>query len=118
MTLQEKSTLARRLNLPSSLTLAVLPPLQLHSHLVVPSLFAFPLVLRFLQHFLDDLLLLNQKRSDDAISYAVGASGTAIGALHRLLGSAYRGILSWAKGGDLDHAETLDTHVSQCAVAL
>jgi len=50
---------------------------------------------------LDDLLLLDQERADDAVLDAVGAAGSTVGTLDGLGGLRDLGILAGAEGGDL-----------------
>ena len=59
------------------------------------------LVLRLLEHLLDNLLLLDQESSHDTVPHAVAASRAAICALNSLLGAGGRGVLSGAEGWDL-----------------
>lgn len=58
------------------------------------------LLLRLLEHLLDDLLLLDEESADDAVLDAVGASRTTVGALNGLLGAGDGGVLAGAEGGD------------------
>jgi hypothetical protein len=58
------------------------------------------LLLRLLKHLLNNLLLLDQERADDAILDAVGASRSTVRALNGLLGAGDGGILAWAEGRD------------------
>ena len=58
------------------------------------------LLLGLLEDLLDDLLLLNEESTDDAVLDAVGASRTTVGALDGLLGAGDGGVLAGAEGGD------------------
>lgn len=58
------------------------------------------LLLGLLEHLLDDLLLLDQESTDDAVLNAVGASRSAVGALDGLLGAGNLGVLAGAEGGN------------------
>ena len=58
------------------------------------------LLLGLLEDLLDDLLLLDQESTDDAVLDAVGASRTTVGALDGLLGAGDGGVLAGAEGGD------------------
>lgn len=58
------------------------------------------LLLGLLEHLLDDLLLLNQESTDDAVLDAVGASRSAVRTLDGLLGARDGGILVGAEGRD------------------
>jgi hypothetical protein len=57
--------------------------------------------LLLLQDLLDDLLLLDEEGSHDAVAHAVTASGTAVGALDGLLGLGDLGVLAGAESGNL-----------------
>ena len=57
-------------------------------------------MLGLLEDLLDDLLLLNEESTDDAVLDAVGASRTTVGALDGLLGAGDGGVLAGAEGGD------------------
>ena len=59
------------------------------------------LLLRLLEDLLDDLLLLNQESTDDAVLDATGAAGTTVGAADVLLGPGDLGVLAGAEGGNL-----------------
>ena len=63
-----------------------------------------PLLLRLLENLLDDLLLLNQESTDDAVLDAVGAAGATVGALDGLLWAGNGRVLAWAKGRDLERS--------------
>lgn len=58
------------------------------------------LLLRLLEHLLDDLLLLDQESTDDAVLDAVCASRSTVGALDGLLGAGDGGIFAGTEGGD------------------
>ena len=58
------------------------------------------LLLRLLEHLLDDLLLLDEESADDAVLNAVGASRTTVGALDGLLGTGDGGVFAGAEGRD------------------
>jgi hypothetical protein len=58
------------------------------------------LLLGLLKHLLDDLLLLDQESTDDAVLDAVGASRSTVGALDGLLGARNLGVLAGAEGGN------------------
>lgn len=59
------------------------------------------LLLRLLEDLLDDLLLLNQESTDDAVLDATSAAGTTVGAADVLLGAGDLSVLAGAEGGDL-----------------
>ena len=93
-------------------------PLRCSSDLFLASL----LLLRLLQHLLDDLLLLDQESANDAVLDAVGAARATVGALDGLLGAGDGGVLAGAEGrdtGELGAAvlETVRTRV-RIAIAL
>jgi hypothetical protein len=54
-----------------------------------------------LQHLLDDLLLLDQEGPHDAVTNAVTASRSTVGALNGLLGLGDLGVLAGSQGGNL-----------------
>merc|ERR1712107_153279 len=58
------------------------------------------LLLGLLEHLLDNLLLLNQESTDNAVLDAVGASRSTVGALNGLLGAGNLGVLAGAEGGN------------------
>lgn len=58
------------------------------------------LLLLVLQHSLDDLLLLNQERSDNSLLHAVGASGATVRSLHGLVGLGHLSVLSRSQRGN------------------
>ena len=58
-------------------------------------------LLRLLENLLDDLLLLNQEGTDDAVLDAASAAGTTVGTADVLLGAGDLSILAGAEGGDL-----------------
>jgi len=58
------------------------------------------LLLGLLEDLLDDLLLLDQESTDDAVLDAAGASRSTVGALDGLLGAGDLGVLAGAEGGD------------------
>jgi NAD(P)H-dependent FMN reductase len=55
----------------------------------------------FLEHLLDDLLLLDQEGPDDAVPDAVGASRAAVRTLDGLLGVRDLRVLAGSKSRDL-----------------
>ena len=57
-------------------------------------------MLGLLEHLLDNLLLLNQESTDNAVLDAVGASRSTVGALDGLLGAGNLGVLAGAEGGN------------------
>ena len=57
------------------------------------------LLLGLLEHLLDNLLLLDQESTHNAVLDAAGASRSAVGALDRLLGAGHLGVLAGAEGG-------------------
>ena len=59
------------------------------------------LLLRLLEHLLDDLLLLNQESTDNAVLDTAGAAGTTVGTADVLLGARNLGVFAGAEGGDL-----------------
>ena len=59
------------------------------------------LLLRLLEDLLDDLLLLNQESTDDAVLDATSAAGTTVGAADVLLGAGDLSVLAGAESGDL-----------------
>lgn len=71
------------------------------SHPHASSLFLLLAGALLLQHLLDDLLLLDQERADDAVAHAVAAPRTAVCALDGLLGLGDLGVLAGTQGGDL-----------------
>jgi hypothetical protein len=56
--------------------------------------------LRLLEHLLDDLLLLDQESTDNAVLDAVGASRSTVRTLDGLLGAGDGGIFAGSEGGD------------------
>jgi hypothetical protein len=58
------------------------------------------LLLGLLEDLLDDLLLLDQESTDDAVLDAAGASRSTVGALDGLLGAGNLGVLAGAEGWD------------------
>lgn len=60
-----------------------------------------------LEDLLDDLLLLDQEGTDDAVLDAVGAARTAVGALNGLLGTGDGGVLAGAESGNLSTVRQL-----------
>ena len=60
-----------------------------------------PLLLRLLHDLLDDLLLLDQEGTHDAVFDAVGAAAAAVRTLDGLLRARDVRVLAWAPGGDL-----------------
>lgn len=61
------------------------------------------LLLRLLEDLLDDLLLLDQEGTDDAVLDAVGAAGTTVGTRDVLLGTRDLSVLTGAEGRDLNN---------------
>jgi len=57
-------------------------------------------LLGLLEDLLDDLLLLDQESTDDAVLDAAGASRSTVGALDGLLGAGDLGVLAGAEGWD------------------
>ena len=57
-------------------------------------------MLGLLEDLLDDLLLLDQESTDDAVLDAAGASRSTVGALDGLLGAGDGGVLAGAEGGN------------------
>lgn len=64
-------------------------------------LFLLLALLLLLQDLLDNLLLLDEESADDAVTDAVTASRTTVGALDGLLGLGDVGVLAGAESGDL-----------------
>jgi hypothetical protein len=64
-------------------------------------LFLALLLLRLLQHLLDDLLFFDQESTNDSVPDTVGASGATVGTLNGLLWSGCSGIFSGSKSWDL-----------------
>lgn len=60
------------------------------------------LLLGLLEHLLDDLLLLDQESTDDAVLDAVTAAGTTVGTRDVLARTGDLSIFTRAEGGDLD----------------
>lgn len=58
------------------------------------------LLLRLLEDLLDNLLLLNEESTDNAVLDAVGASRTTVGALDGLLGAGDGGVFAGAERRD------------------
>lgn len=58
------------------------------------------LLLGLLEHLLDDLLLLDQESTDDAVLNAVGASRSTVRTLDGLLGAGNVGVFAGAEGRD------------------
>jgi hypothetical protein len=56
--------------------------------------------LRLLEHLLDDLLLLDQESTDNAVLDAVGASRSTVRTLDGLLGAGDGGIFAGSEGRD------------------
>lgn len=63
------------------------------------------LLLRLLEDLLDDLLLLDQEGTDDAVLDATGAAGTTVGTADVLLGLGDLRVLAGAERGDLKEGE-------------
>lgn len=63
------------------------------------------LLLRLLEDLLDDLLLLDQEGTDDAVLDATGAAGTTVGTADVLLGLGDLRVLAGAERGDLKERE-------------
>jgi hypothetical protein len=59
------------------------------------------LLLRLLEHLLDDLLLLNEECSDNTVLDAVRAAGATVRTLDGLLGLGDGGVLAGSEGRDL-----------------
>lgn len=59
------------------------------------------LLLRLLEDLLDDLLLLDQESTDDAVLDATSAARATVGTADVLLGAGDLGILAGAEGGNL-----------------
>lgn len=70
-------------------------------HRPASSLFLLLASALLLQHLLDDLLLLDQERTDDAVAHAVAAPRTTVCALDGLLGLGDLGVLAGPQGRDL-----------------
>ena len=66
------------------------------------NLFLLAALLLLLQHLLDNLLLLDQEGTDDAVAHAVAAAGATVGTLDGLLGLGDLGVLAGAESGDLE----------------
>ena len=64
-------------------------------------LFLLATLALLLEHLLDDLLLLDQEGTDDAVTNAVTASRATVCALNGLLGLGDLGVLARSEGGDL-----------------
>ena len=64
-------------------------------------LFLLLALLLLLQHLLDDLLLLDEEGTDNAVTDAATASGTTVGALDGLLGLGDLGVLAGSESGNL-----------------
>ena len=69
---------------------------------MVKRLFLLLASLLILEHLLDNLLLLNQEGTDNAVANAVAAPRTTVGTLDGLLGLADGGILAGTESGDLE----------------
>lgn len=65
------------------------------------SLFLLLALALLLQHLLDNLLLLDQERADDAVAHAVAAPRSTVCALDGLLGLGDLGVLAGSQGGNL-----------------
>ena len=76
------------------------------------------LLLGLLEHLLDDLLLLDQESTDNAVLNAVGASRSAVSALDGLLGAGNLGVLAGAEGGDTLELGTTVTALGGSALLL
>lgn len=59
------------------------------------------LLLRLLENLLDDLLLLDQESTDDAVLDAASAAGSTVGTADVLLGAGNLRVLPGTEGGDL-----------------
>lgn len=64
------------------------------------------LLLRLLEHLLDDLLLLNQESADNAVLDAVCASRSTVRTLDGLLGAGDGGIFAGTERGDTSELGT------------
>jgi hypothetical protein len=60
------------------------------------------LLLGLLEDLLDDLLLLNQEGTDNAVLDATSATRATVGTADVLLGAGDLGVLAGAESGDLD----------------
>lgn len=58
-------------------------------------------LLRLLQHLLDNLLLLDQERTNDTVLDASGAAGATVGTADVLLGTGDLGVFTGTEGGNL-----------------
>lgn len=70
-------------------------------------LFLLLALLLLLQHLLDDLLLLNEEGSDNAVTDTATASRTTVGALDGLLGLGDLGVLAGSESGNLRGQESV-----------
>lgn len=70
-------------------------------------LFLLLALLLLLEHLLDNLLLLDQKGSDNAVTDATAASRATIGTLNSLLGLRDLRVLSRSEGGNLKYELSL-----------
>lgn len=59
-------------------------------------------LLRLLEDLLDNLLLLNQESTDNAVLDTSGAAGTTVGTADVLLGAGDLGVFTGAEGGNLE----------------
>lgn len=76
-----------------------------HRALICNPLALAGLLLRLLENLLDDLLLLNQESTDNAVLDAASAAGTTVGTADVLLGARDLGVLAGTEGGDLKKRE-------------
>jgi len=60
-------------------------------------------LLRLLENLLDNLLLLNQESTDNAVLDTSGAAGTTVGTADVLLGAGDLGVFTGTKGGNLEN---------------
>jgi hypothetical protein len=59
------------------------------------------LLLRLLENLLDNLLLLNQERTNDTVPNTVGTSRSSVRALNGLLGAGDLGVFTGSESWDL-----------------
>lgn len=63
-------------------------------------------LLRLLENLLDNLLLLNQESTDNAVLDTSGAAGTTVGTADVLLGAGDLGVFTGTEGGNLEKSSS------------
>ena len=75
-------------------------------------------LLRLLENLLDNLLLLNQESTDNAVLDTSGAAGTTVGTADVLLGAGDLGVFTGTKGGNTRELDATVTALGSSALLL